>query len=245
MTRLLWLPSVLRSAGLTVIEMGGWESRGKSTIEPKGVVCHHTATGTSWSNLRVAELLRDGRPDLPGPLSQLGLQRNGAFVVVASGRANHNGYGLWGNDSIGIEAYNDGRGEPWNKIQMAAYAKGCAAICKHYGWNATKVLGHKETDPDRKIDPTFDMRDFRTDVMRVLNPPAPIPTPEPTPRKGDKMWFGKSTESRTVYCFDGGTHFHVASTEDGKAIAASAGQEYKVATVSETTLKRAIAANGG
>jgi len=65
-------------------------------------------------------ILRDGRRDLPGPLAQLGLRRDGTFVTVAGGRANHNGYGRWGNNSIGVEAYNDGVGEPWPTAQNLA-----------------------------------------------------------------------------------------------------------------------------
>jgi hypothetical protein len=51
---------------------------------------------------------------LLGPLSQLGLVRKGTFFVIAAGRCNHAGKGLWrgvdtGNTSfIGIEAENSG-----------------------------------------------------------------------------------------------------------------------------------------
>lgn len=175
MARLLWIPKILRAADLSVICLDGWETRGRADIVANGIVCHHTATSRSWSNARVANLLRDGRSDLSGPLSQLGLQRDGIYVMVAAGRANHNGYGTWGNDSIGIEAYNDGRGEQWNRVQMDAYARGCAALCAHLNYGVTRVKGHKETDPGRKIDPTFDMHEFRMSVERHLNPHAPTP----------------------------------------------------------------------
>src|SRR5690606_11664261 len=121
-----------------------------SGLTPQGVVCHHTATSSAWQDGHVAALLRDGRRDLAGPLSQLGLERDGTFVVIAAGRANHNGYGTWGNDSIGIEAYNSGLGEPWPAVQLDAYQRGVAAILAHLGLDVSCCKAHRETDPKRK-----------------------------------------------------------------------------------------------
>lgn len=164
---LTWLPEVLRAAGLVVVEYPGWQTRttrasGLTSIE--GVVCHHTATGKSWSNEAVANLLAEGRADLEGPLSPLGLDRDGHYWMIAAGRCNHNGYGTYGNDSIGIEAFNDGKGEQYPDVQYDAFARGCAAIANHLGLTIAQVRGHKETDPQRKIDPLFDMSKFRTKV---------------------------------------------------------------------------------
>lgn len=166
-----WLPTVLRDAGLEVDVLPGWSQRGSRGrgVVPRGIVCHHTVTGTNWPDHRVDHLLRDGHSTLAGPLSQLGLRRDGSFIVVAAGRCNHNGYGTWGNDTIGIEAYNDGKGEPWGDAQMDAYVRGVAALCRHLGWGTDRVLGHKETDPKRKTDPTFDMHAFRARVDALLS----------------------------------------------------------------------------
>ena len=98
--RLPWLADVLRAAGLAVVEVGDWQNRGDDLRSVEGIVWHHTVTGPRTSDQAVARLLRDGRPDLAGPLSQLGLDRAGRFHVIAAGKANHNGYGLWGNQSI-------------------------------------------------------------------------------------------------------------------------------------------------
>lgn len=176
--RATWLPDVLRAAGLTVVELPGWKGRGKELTAINGVVAHHTATGTNWTDTRVDALLRDGRADLPGPLAQLGLDRAGRYRLVADGRANHNGYGTWGNASIGIEAYNDGKGEPWPAVQLDAYQRGAAAILAHLGLPAAKVLAHRETDPRRKPDPVgIDMAAFRRAVAGHIGAPAPtIPT---------------------------------------------------------------------
>ena len=188
--RATWLADVLREAGCRVYEMPGWlERETRSGFEPIGLVWHYTVTGPNTQDVAVDRLLRDGRRDLPGPLSQLGLRRDGTFVVVAAGRCNHNGYGTWGNDSFGIEAYNDGVGEVPPPAQMVAWRMGSAAICKKMGWPATtaRLLGHKETDPARKIDPpNIDMFAERLKIDRLLTPsPLPAPTPPPAPQEDD------------------------------------------------------------
>ena len=41
---LIWLPHVLKSAGLKVACVPDWESRGRGEMgEIHGVICHHTA----------------------------------------------------------------------------------------------------------------------------------------------------------------------------------------------------------
>ena len=175
MPRVSWLPRVLRSAGIDVVEIVGWHGRGVDRLTVQGVVCHHTATGPKTSDEAVARLLRDGRPDLPGPLCQLGLDRRGRAWMIADGRGNHNGYGTWGNDAIGIEAFNSGVGEPWPRPQIDAYERICAAICRHHGWSSARVKGHKETDARRKIDPAgIDMSAMRSRIdALVARPPTP------------------------------------------------------------------------
>lgn len=182
MPRADWLADVLRDEGLDVYEMPGWKDVGRDMLAMFGVVWHHTATGTTWLDGHVAILLRKGRTDLVGPLSQLGLERDGTFVCIAAGRCNHNGYGLWGNNSIGIEAYNDGKGEPWPQVQLDAYDAGTAAILRHLDKGANRVSGHREQDP-RKPDPRgIDMDAARKRVAILLNPPPPV-----APYIGDEL----------------------------------------------------------
>lgn len=181
--RLLWIPGVLRAAGLDVYEMPGWDTLGEDRITVEAVIGHHTATSAAWQDGHVALLLKYGRPDLAGPLSQLGLERDGTFVCIASGRANHNGRDDmcgFGNDSIGIEAYNSGLGEPWPAVQLDAYDRGIAALLSHVGKSSDFYKGHRETT-SYKIDPTgIDLDAQRARVHAILNPaPNPIPTPLP------------------------------------------------------------------
>jgi peptidoglycan hydrolase-like protein with peptidoglycan-binding domain len=127
----------------------------------------------------------NGRPDLPGPLAQLYLGRDGTFYVVAAGRAHHAGKGSWqgmndGNSNfIGIEAENTGQTvgpqeDPWPPVQLDAYRRGVAALLRKIGASAAMCCGHKEyaLPAGRKCDPTFDMDEFRQQVTAILNSSA-------------------------------------------------------------------------
>ncbi len=175
--RVPWLADVLRAAGLDVVEVAGWQGRGRELSSVAGVVIHDTVTTRSWSDDSVAKLLRDGRPDLVGPLSQLGLDRWGRVWVIADGRANHNGYGLWGNNSIGIEVFCAGglagKEEPQSELQQTAGQVAAAAILRRLGADESRCQGHREQDPKRKIDPyRVDMLRYRREVAALL---APVP----------------------------------------------------------------------
>src|SRR5688572_7241975 len=129
--RLTWLADVLRDAGLTVVECPGWQGRGKPLVSVQGIVLHHTATSSTALDAGVVRILRDGRADLPGPLCQLGLDRSGRWHLIADGKGNHNGSGRWGNQAIGVEAFNNGVGEQWRTFQLDSYQRGVAAILRH------------------------------------------------------------------------------------------------------------------
>lgn len=185
MTRALWLPDILRSAGMRVSEVPGWEQRGTDTMKDlRGILLHHTA-GPRDGNYPSLPVVRDGRPDLDGPLAQLGLARDGTWLVIASGRANHAGRGSlpwlpadFGNTYLlGVEAESTGGGD-WTVEQIHAYPAGVAAILRHLGLPAERAAGHKEYT-SRKIDPAGwpgDMSGFRTAVASMLaNAPSPPP----------------------------------------------------------------------
>jgi peptidoglycan hydrolase-like protein with peptidoglycan-binding domain len=196
---LTWLPHVLKAAGLKVAPHPGWENRGRGEMgKVMGVICHHTGD-TGSSNMPSLNVLVRGRSDLPGPLAQLGLGRDGTFYIIAAGRCNHAGPGNWrgltqGNtDFIGIEAENKGNGrDKWPAVQMDAYHRGVAAILKHVGRGVEFCIGHKEWARERtvnkKYDPTFDMNEFRTRVSAVLTgaaaPLTLIPAVEPPTGRG-------------------------------------------------------------
>ena len=190
---LTWLPDVLKSAGLKVATVDGWQDRGRADVgQTFGVICHHTG-GRHDGNMPTLRTLIDGRDDLPGPLAQLGLGRDGTYYVIAAGKCNHAGAGSWqsitaGNTNfIGIEAENTGATNdfPWPAVQLDAYQRGAAAILKHIGRGAEFCAGHKEyaLPRGRKDDPSFDMVAFRLGVAKLLAagvpPLQPIPPKEP------------------------------------------------------------------
>jgi N-acetyl-anhydromuramyl-L-alanine amidase AmpD len=183
---LTWLAQVLLDAGLKVAEQPGWKERGRGEIGPiKGVICHHTA-GPKNGIMPSLRVIIEGRDDLPGPLAQLGLGRDGTYFVVAAGRCNHAGVGNWqgfssGNmNFIGIEAENTGEADdrPWPPIQMDAYKRGVAAILKKIKADPIMCAGHKEyaLPPGRKDDPDFDMNDFRMQVAAIMSGNSPAPS---------------------------------------------------------------------
>ncbi|MEP7301760.1 MAG: N-acetylmuramoyl-L-alanine amidase [Caldimonas sp.] len=189
---LTWLLPVLEAEGLKVAEVPGWETRGRAEMgRVFGVICHHTA-GPLQGNMPSLRTLVEGRFDLPGPLSQLGLGRDGTWYVIAAGRCNHAGAGSWrgvtnGNTNfIGIEAENTGlANDPWPEFQLSAYRRGVAALLAHLGQPADFCAGHKEyaLPPGRKGDPNFDMGAFRAAVAAIMAgtvpPPPLIPAVEP------------------------------------------------------------------
>lgn len=185
-----WLADVLRAAGCSVVEAPGWKDAGVGALATvSGVILHHTA-GPATGNSPSLSLVQHGRPGLAGPLSQLFLARDGTFHVLAAGRANHAGRGEWngitaGNSRmIGIEAENAGTGkDPWPDAQMHAYVIGVAAILQHIDAFPRMACGHKEyaLPKGRKIDPTFDMDDFRDEVAKVMAAGNALPVQQPRP----------------------------------------------------------------
>ena len=205
---LIWLPQVLKDAGLKIAPVNGWENRGRGDVGPTlGVLCHHTA-GPKNGNMPSLDTLIQGRSDLPGPLAQLGLGRDGTYYVIAAGRCNHAGIGSWkgvttGNaDLIGIEAENTGlsNDSPWPEIQMDAYRRGVAAILKHTGRAVEFCAGHKEyaLPAGRKDDPDFDMIAFRAAVAGIIGgeTPAPVLIPSVEPPKLPEAPPGRPTLRR-------------------------------------------------
>lgn len=181
--RLTNLADELREAGLEVVEVKGWKTRGAAFPDtPRVVIAHHTASNKTSGNMPSLDTLINGRPDLSGPLCQVGLSRNGVAYVIASGKANHAGPGAWrgynrSEQTIGIEAENNGLGEPWPKVQRDAYDKVAATLLRICGSDATLLCGHKEwaLPKGRKPDPVgIDMNRMRARVGRLLEEEVPM-----------------------------------------------------------------------
>jgi hypothetical protein len=177
------LADVLRAGGLPVREIPGWKSRGHGCMsDVLGVLCHHTA-GPATGLYPSESVVVNGRPGLDGPLANLGLARDGTWIVVAAGQAWHAGTGQvsWcpancGNTHlIGVEAESCGTRDDWTAQQRASYPHGVGVLLRYYRLPAARAIGHKEWAVGRKIDPAFwDMNAFRDDVARwISSAPAP------------------------------------------------------------------------
>jgi hypothetical protein len=153
-----------------VTEEPGWKTRGHGGMtDVKTIVLHHTAGPSKKANpanYPSLNTVKNGRPDLSGPLAQYGIGRDGRVYVIAAGLCYHAGVSrsssYTNSHSIGIEAENSGS-EAWPAAQGAAYVALVYQIAKHYGVPTSHILGHKETcsPVGRKTDPSFSMPDFR------------------------------------------------------------------------------------
>ncbi|MET8987768.1 peptidoglycan recognition family protein [Nonomuraea wenchangensis] len=166
------LAEVARRTGHPVTEVKGWKTRGHGPQPAvEGIVCHHSAGPSGGGDYPSLAVVRSGRPGLDGPLSQFGLGRSGRIYVIAAGRCWHNAPSTSGyhtnSNSIGIEAESDGR-QPWPAIQLDAYRKLCAELCKEFGLSASRVKGHKEVNTAKPDPHSINMHDFRLQVARLI-----------------------------------------------------------------------------
>jgi len=201
----VWLADVLKvqQPALKVRELPNWKEYGHGDFRSIwGVMVHHTGNAAE-----TAESIRNGRPDLPGPLSQLHIAPDGTVSVVAAGVSWHAGTGeypgiptdLANFHLIGIECAwprdtsitpaTQGR-ERWPDPQIIAMRDTVAAILNRLGYGADRVIGHKEWAGRRqgKWDPgNLDMNWFRNEVGKAQRgefrpkPPPPV-KPKEYPR---------------------------------------------------------------
>lgn len=202
--------TVLRAEGIDVHEHSGWRDHNRDSATGKtfgpvnGVLIHHTAGHDD------KEFCFNGYSALPGPLCHSWLGKTAGLWMIGHGRANHAGMidndvlnaiiaertpfpkddyaNVDGNDRLyGLEMENLGDGEdPWPVEQYEIAVKWAAGLCRKHGWTEKSVAGHKEVQPG-KIDPTFDMDDFRQAVKVQLskNPGEVVQTPKPSRARVD------------------------------------------------------------
>ena len=177
------LADVCRATGWPVVEVEGWQTRARGSGGynpgfPSHVAVHHTASGPSSDGWPDVNYICFGDDD--APLANLYLDRDGTIFVCAAGATNTNGSGdcphlpsdTLNTSAIGIEAGNDGTGEPWPTAQQDAYVAVCRALCRAYGIPVAHVEAHHEWT-GRKVDPagpsrysgggSWDMAHFRAD----------------------------------------------------------------------------------
>lgn len=226
MSRQLWLPGVLRAAGLTVVEVPGWQTRSAdedsdaSTFNPGGVIIHETRGSATSSDAGEIGVLVNGRVGLSGPIAQCYIGRDGRWHVVAAGLCHHVKTGWdgpfagWGNTRLlGIEPAHS-VDEDWadKPAQYRSYVRGVAAIIKHKGWPAP--VGHKEHQPGDKPDPEFSMIRFRADVAAVIageDDDMQLTDPVHMVNAPDVAYSSSTTTVEGVLA---GTHYYVLQTRN-------------------------------
>jgi hypothetical protein len=155
----VWLEDILRPAlGDRLKTLDGWKDSGVGGTMGQiwGVIWHHTGNANAD-----AGSIRNGRPDLAGPLAQLHIAQDGTVTIVAVGPCNHAGEGSWhglptdnaNSLTIGIECAwpKDGSineltqtRERWPDAQIVSMRDVGAALTLHLGVDASHNISHSE-----------------------------------------------------------------------------------------------------
>jgi hypothetical protein len=180
----VWLEEVLRPAlGDRLKTLPGWLNSGHGDFKDiRGVMVHHTG-----NSLESAQSIRNGRPDLDGPLANLHIAPDGTVTIVAVGVCWHAGEGSYqwlptnnaNPHMIGIECAwptirGDGsfdKNERWPDPQIISMRDTCSALALRLGVGADNVIGHKEYAgaAQGKWDPgNVDMNWFRGEVAKDM-----------------------------------------------------------------------------
>lgn len=182
-----WLADVLKAwdggPKLKVAELPDWQNYGHGDFgNIWGVMVHHTGSAAAD-----AMSIRNGRPDLPGPLSQLHIAQDGTVTVVAAGVAWHAGAGSYPGIPMNMANFNligiecawprdtsispvTQTRERWPDAQITAMRDTVAAILTKLGVDSSRVIAHKEWAgaSQGKWDPgNLDMRWFRGEVAKA------------------------------------------------------------------------------
>lgn len=214
-------PTVLKAAGVKLDNVAGWEGRGRFPFVPVCIMWHHTAGGTDWkANLG---LIIAGRDNIPGPLANSFISRDGVWHFVAAGRSNNAGLGnkyvvdnavrgiapardattpgtqTMNQYYFGIEVDNLGTGEPYPQVQIDTLVKGCAAILEYEKWHTAQCVHHREST-NRKIDMSY-----RGDLRKMVDAARqPVPPPLPERKKSMGALYKTKTAATVWVCSEAG-----------------------------------------
>lgn len=195
----VWLADVLKAyegSKIKVRELPEWQQYGHGDYKNLwGVMVHHTGNARE-----TAESIRRGRPDLPGPLSNLHIAPDGTVTVVAAGVCWHAGMGEYPGIPTGAANFHligiecawpmdtsitpaTQTRERWPDPQIIAMRDTVAAILNRLGLKSERVIAHKEWAgrSQGKWDPgNLDMNWFRGEVAKSQQghfKPVPVPPP--------------------------------------------------------------------
>jgi hypothetical protein len=143
--------AALRAEGLTVVEVGTWQTHNRNSKGAwgpmNGVMVHHTVTKGTDSTVQIC---KDGYATLPGPLCHGVIGKDGRVYLVGYGRANHAGGG--DNDvlnSVIAESYitnppatRKGEGDPGAVDGNSRF----------YGWECENLGDGKDPWPSKQVE---------------------------------------------------------------------------------------------
>lgn len=200
--------------GIKVKDVPGWETRGRGVLDPKGLVRHHTASPKSSGTYGSLRVVTYGRSDLRNALCNWYQPREAAgreLWIVAAGLAWHAGQGGWkglsGNGSvIGLEAENDGVGEPWGLDQWFCAIALDVELAREFGYAPKMGCEHKEWSPRRKVDRKgIDGDQWRAEVFARTNALT---------NEEDEMLFIRQKGTHKVWAVIGGKRFGMRKPQD-------------------------------
>lgn len=167
-----WLADVLRDAGLNVVEVPGWKTRGVDLVDLDSLVWHHDGSPPGASPSVPAYMARQIDAGKAG--AQTWVAMDGTWHLVAAGKCSHTGEvlpGKAGNSrALGVETDHT-IGEGWPIAQLASLRRGTAAIFRHARLTANDLEFHKTicSPPGRKTDPAgLDLTTERAAVAALL-----------------------------------------------------------------------------
>jgi len=265
--RATWLADEFRKAGLVVVEVEGWKTRGydfpDSPVEEGVSIFHHTASNRNSGPAGGLRIVTYGREGLAGPIANWLTARNGIVYVVAAGVANNAGQGnaraaglpnTTGNsNTLANEMENDGLGEAYSPAQRTASLIAHAVVHRKMGWSAGRGIGHLEWSTSGKIDPYVktwgSMSAARTQLAKVIegeivqeddmDPTTPVPRPNNIPD-----YLGTFTPSLAYLLH--GTYFHLTDFKKQQIVANAADATRDTAALAAVNaLAEQVRAGGG
>lgn len=167
--------ALVRAAGVKLVGQPGWQTnnrgnRGTGWGPVNGVMIHHTVTRGLEQTIRI--VTQGQSAEVPGPLYAGVVDKDGTLCMTGWGRCNHAGLGdddvlraviredhlpvpneanTDGNSRFyGFAGLNMGDGrDPWPTAQLNTLMVVSAVICKHHGWHAESVIGHRDWQPGK------------------------------------------------------------------------------------------------
>jgi hypothetical protein len=229
----LWLPDAIRSMGVEVVEVDGWQDRGHGDVDPQVYVSHHTADGPVGAVNSLGVVINGASYTAPGPLANILQSRepgqgNDKAYIIAAGTSYNAGTGGWNgvsgnNHTIGNEIEHTGTAPlpEDRKLTACKIAAGCLLAmgqpadnhCHHWEWSwppGSKI--DVCCEPDGQKCSGDGWRALTAELMRGGGP-----TPEPPPsRKKVPMavvghhWPDGSApgDNDDWYAIDGGILLH-------------------------------------